>query len=133
MSTSEHPCKKCGAENYKTCYGGDIGKMMKKMGFCFNCAFWQEKVDNKRRFTIIDGSSYVLGNSSSDAKYRGMAGRTFTVRHFRSGTVKSYNDVWHQGTVPDHFRDELPDNAEFANGAKKVDMGDGHYAFNDSI
>lgn len=44
--------------------------------------------------------------------FRGFSGRRFWIR-FKDGSTLTTNNLWYQGKIPDEFRDELPDTAEF--------------------
>lgn len=59
-----------------------------------------------------------------------MGGRKFHIQ-MHDGQVIETTELWHQGTIPEHFRERLPDNANFLNGAGKVAVGD-DYCFNSS-
>ena len=42
----------------------------------------------------------------------GFGGHEFYIRKFDGTLIKS-NNVWHQGKIPEHFRKDLPDTADF--------------------
>jgi len=44
--------------------------------------------------------------------FLGCAGRRFWIRFFDGRTITT-NNLWCQGEIPEEFREELPDNAEF--------------------
>ena len=78
---------------------------------CEDCSFWLEKLylpDYTDRQVIVDGTHYMLGNSS----IKGFAGATFKIKFF-SGCIVETSNLWHQGRIPEHFRSALPDNAVF--------------------
>jgi hypothetical protein len=45
---------------------------------------------------------------------RGFDGRTFRFRMLDTGEVIEHDNVWYQGTIPERYREQLPDNAESA-------------------
>jgi len=111
-------CNECQNE-VKGKYMGTYAKIMEDKGLCFSCAFWEEKVDRKDRPEVarIDGKHYVIGREESIGFSRGFGGANFTIRFFDGREVRTTN-LWHQGKIPTHFRDRLPDNAEFIRGEK---------------
>ena len=108
-------CRVCGKESQNT-YSGDISLIMKEFGCCFTCAFWiwQHRLDQEgnRVWAIIDGKHYVLC-PHTDANWPvGMGGQRFTIL-FNDGRVVECDNLWHQGQIPEHFRDVMQDNARF--------------------
>lgn len=62
---------------------------------------------------VINGVHYTHGGiSKSPEKWRGMSGKRFKIKML-DGTIVETNDLWHQGTIPEEFREFLPNNAEF--------------------
>lgn len=111
----EQKCKLCG-ESYSLNYGGEIGRVMVEEGVCYHCAFWiwQHRLDvnGDRDFAIINGSHYVLEPHTDIPWPVGMCGRKHVIR-FKDGRVVVCDNLWHQGTIPEHLREMMPDNAEF--------------------
>lgn len=92
---------------------------------CFSDNFWNTKVEcaenNDKTFddlpvARINGEHYVLDNEDSINSFRGCAGQEFFIK-FLSGEHKDKvfrtTNLWCQGTIPDEYKDALPDNAEF--------------------
>ncbi len=84
-------------------------------GLCFNCWFWLghvSKVDESESIRI-GGVHYRLGNPVwAGPEYKGMLafyGRKFEI--MQGDVMIHTNNLWHQGTIPELFRDRLPDNA----------------------
>ena len=87
--------------------------IMRKEGVCFFCAYWirQHRQDmSGRTFAIVNGSHYVLCERSS--LFNGFDGKKYTIR-FKDGKVVECNNLWSQGEIPEQFRKDMPDNAEF--------------------
>lgn len=89
------------------------------LSHCFSCCFWYEWIDkdklpeNKYRSAVIDGSHWhICEEVPGPKRFRGMGGRTYRIR-FADGTEVDTTNLWHQGDIPDIFRDAFPDNAEF--------------------
>ena len=74
-------------------------------------AFWRRKVESGNA-VIADGHCYKIGADypRMPASCKGFGGRKWHVRFFDGRTVVTDN-LWHNGTVPDAFRAQLPDNA----------------------
>ena len=108
-------CTMCGKEHTNH-YDGEISDIMNERGVCFHCAFWiwQHSVDEqgKRDFAIIDGHHYVLEPHTDIAWPVGMGGAEHRIR-FNDGREVVCDNLWHQGEIPEHFRDVMPDNAVF--------------------
>lgn len=55
-----------------------------------------------------------MDNPISDSKYyRGCGGQRFKIKFIETGEIVETNDLRCNGEVPEEFRDQLPDNAEF--------------------
>lgn len=122
QDTEKYPivhCKECG-EDHQAYYMDDVRDNMVAQQLCFSCLFWQEYVDRKDEPEIarINGEHYFVQPLSPAAGgMRGYGGHPFTI-HFTDGRpqpiVHTIN-LWHQGVIPAHFRDRLPDNATWWN------------------
>lgn len=96
---------------------GDIKRIMIEKKCCFSCAFWFDKIEklkNNPRWLIIDGQSYVFNpyNENNYSYFKGFGGRVMYAQK-TDGTVLISNDVWHQGEIPEAFKQIIPDNAKF--------------------
>lgn len=82
--------------------------------YCFNCDFWTEIIRAANKSSVcIDGHHYQIGaEHGSNPDVRGFGGRRFHIRFF-DGRQLTTTNLWYQGKIPSHFRDQLPDNAEF--------------------
>lgn len=83
---------------------------------CFSCNFWMMLVLCDRTLSyVIDGHHYILGPQGSGvpSQYRGFSGRKFIIQRLSDGRTIETVDLWHQGKIPQHFRDRLPDDAVF--------------------
>ena len=109
-------CEKCGSDR-------EYFINWKKVREC-SCDFWEEKVLIKDELTTarINGEHYIIGSrtvESNNGKRQGlgMGGTPVTIAFF-DGRVENTVDLWHQGTIPAGWRNELPDNAVFVRGEK---------------
>jgi len=106
-------CTKCGKTNDSEHYSGLRNKAM-----CFSCNFWTDI--KERNPLIVNGDSYMDGGNQVGVSRSllGFSGRIFRYRKLGATEWKETNNMWHQGTVPEVFREEMPDNAEFENVTK---------------
>jgi hypothetical protein len=122
----EHDCRICGAHerNRWICH-----LIMTERQLCFECNHWFDLIhgqyDHERLQVIVDGSHYIAyvdeentqpGGDGLKRWARGFGGAKFII-HFHDGlykgqTITSYN-VWHQGRIPERFRNILKNNATF--------------------
>jgi hypothetical protein len=107
----EKPCIKCGnifGTNYH------ISKELIDGNICFSCYFWQKYVEIKDlpKIARIDGTHYVIEPDNPNAAFKGFGGAEFKIK-FHDGREVVTHNLWYQGEIPKHFRDELPDNAVF--------------------
>lgn len=108
-------CAKCG-KMYDTKYIEPTKSEMLAANHCFYCNFWSAhaKQKNHPQVARVRGTHYWV-NKSKPVGYQGSmghGGRKFKVR-WNDGREMESNDVWCQGDIPDVWREELPDNAEF--------------------
>jgi hypothetical protein len=80
--------------------------------------FWNEKVKiaDDPSVARIGGEHYIIGDENDPSHFRGFDGDLFKIRFFRgpnAGKTITTTNLWHQGKIPDNFRDVLFDNAEF--------------------
>lgn len=121
------PCKKCG-RMFGASYEKETKAKMLAAGICFSCNFWTEYVQQRDnpRIARIKGAHWCANpTSKEDSRFLGCGGRKFRIR-WRDGREEETNNLWHQGTIPEHFRDELPDNADFVEQQESVGHGQGY-------
>ncbi|MBU1387812.1 MAG: hypothetical protein KKE62_06345 [Proteobacteria bacterium] len=122
IASKTNICEFCGKSYSKTC--SDEAYIENN---CFDCSFWMEKIEmsaeDENRRVIVNGQHYRIGNDDAGI-YRGFGGRKFNIL-FHDGRVIETNNLWHQGTIPNRFREMLPDNAIFLQpGAIQALMAD---------
>lgn len=105
-----YTCQCCG-----NTYEKNLDPEVYLRGNCFDCSFWLQKLEYPDAVTeiraIIDGEHY-LAFPETDCLIKGFGGRKFIIQFFDGRVIESH-DLWHQGTIPDQFREMLPDNAVF--------------------
>lgn len=116
-------CNECGAVDYSTKYIDCPEKAaMDAYGVCFKCGFWLVIVAEKAPLIIVDNFAYMAGDEGASAMFRGFGGRRFDFERF-DGRRGSSTNMWARGEVPKCFRERLPDNARFLNGAERCEVG----------
>lgn len=110
-------CTVCGKEFEKTCFMKPYDNICSSE--CFHKNFWNEYVreynsDPERR-CIINGNAYSIGEEHVPLYDRGYAGRKFKIKK-NDGAIIVTTNLRCNGEVPDEFRDELSDDAEFVWG-----------------
>jgi hypothetical protein len=106
-------CKECDSI-VTLIYSKLTNEKMEEKQLCFSCNFWQEFVEYDRpepRY-IIEGEHYIVLPEEPRTSLRGYGGKKFTIET-DNGSILFTTNLWHQGTVPEHFRDRLPNNAKF--------------------
>lgn len=123
---SDRICKDCGAVNYPVAFTPNCAekKIIDAEGVCFTCAYWRVRIKEKHD-VVIDGHIYSLGDVKKvpDSPNAGMAGRRFEVEFFDGRRVVTH-DLWSGSTVPERYKQLIPDTARFAGGAKRVQVGE---------
>lgn len=79
---------------------------------CHRCDHWHVKYldrDNPTRVRVA-GTHYRIYPPSDG--FQGFGGSKFIIA-FHDGRRQETRNLWCQGTLPDHYRDVLPDNAVF--------------------
>lgn len=104
-------CTKCGEYDTKSSW---CSFALFFDGLCHSCSFWQDYVNKKDApaSVRIDGKHYWVEPENSRSNFRGFGGRTFVIK-FHNGKKVTTTNLWHQGTIPDIWKSDLPDNAEF--------------------
>ena len=103
-------CEICGKQIEKSQYYDNIICSSE----CFTKHYWLERVKNKdsKRQVVAKGVVYQISDENDISSFRGFDGAKLVI-HFFDGRKVFTSNLWHNGTVPDEFRDQLPDNAEF--------------------
>ena len=117
-------CKKCSycgtpieeKDWHKDC---TIPKIMKDKGFCYICAFWQEKIDLADENTlVVDGVRFQcsLVDRSVVKGFLGCGGKDMYFQMLNNpNDVRHYNNCWCQGKIPEIWKDKI------LNNARKID------------
>lgn len=106
------PCSICGSP-YSVAYTNK--KELIEHGLCFNCNFWRDKIQNwEPTYVCVDGHLYsLLTGNPAESRMLGHGGSEFFVQRRGEKQIRLFNNVWHAGEVPPHFRDKIKDDADF--------------------
>jgi hypothetical protein len=111
MGVPGEPCKVCN-KVFHINYIKETRKILLEKGVCLSCYYWQGRLEKKDlpESIIMNGSAYWDAGFKVNGG-RGFGGSLWKIKKF-TGEVIQTNDLWHNGTIPPHFKDQLPDNAE---------------------
>lgn len=105
-------CVICGKEIEKSSYCNDILCSSE----CFSEHHWrgkeEERIKENPRTARIEGSHYYIGDEEDKGGFRGYGGSLFIIK-FDDGRIIKTTNLWCQGTIPQHKRESLPNNAVF--------------------
>ena len=105
-------CPICGKEEKP--YYDDSS--IKKYGECVSCHFWHKMLPlvKNSNVAIIDGTFYTIGDeNASQFKFnRGFGGDKFVI-NFKDGRKVTTTNLWYEGHIPEYWRPQFPDNADF--------------------
>jgi len=98
-----------------------------KLGECSSCNLWRERLAkiNKPNTVIIDGTFYTIGDENSTDPFRGFGGDKFVI-NFKDGRQVTTTNLWCGGDVPEYWKPQFPDNADFDWKWKKFPSGTRH-------
>lgn len=110
-------CNDCGklSPDHTNYIQDRITEIMKEKQVCFRCATWLWHLELNaagRNFAVIEGHHFVLDKHTDVAILQGSGGSLFKIR-FNDGREVLCDNLWHQGEIPENFRDRFPDNAKF--------------------
>lgn len=101
-------CRECG-ERELAIYIEECRQRLMVKSLCFGCDHFDELHHRLGKRTFAhNGSVYTIG--SSRAFMKGFGGRRFKVT-WLDGHVVEGDSLWHNGEVPEHFRDRFADTA----------------------
>lgn len=105
-------CTEC-SKQVEQHFSNPVQTNMNTRHLCFHCLFWTEYVDliDNPTHLRIEHNHYVVGKETESVfGGRGFGGRRFTIKR-NDGTLVTTTNLWHQGQIPVHFQERLPDNA----------------------
>lgn len=118
METENFKCTICGAEENLSEYdtNSTLYDIMSNRHLCFKCAFWTYHLEHRTFYTFIINGQHFVGHKVDKTQNNssfslGHGSHDFYIRFLQDGRIRHYNNVWHQGDVPDW--PEFKDNAEY--------------------
>lgn len=93
----------------------DVQFGLKAHGFCKDCQRWVAWIEDRKksepdRYLVIAGEAFYRANDeATNHAFLGFGGREFRIKNLHTGKVIVTHNLWSNGTVPEHFRDLLPD------------------------
>ena len=110
-------CNICNERDDIGIYNKDspIFKIMHERHVCYRCAYWIDKILNRPiRSEVIGGVMYIANPFVHRPLHviKGSFGQEYYIRKFDKSLLR-VNNLWNLGEIPEVFRDELPDTANF--------------------
>ena len=106
-----YTCRECGGPGDGFGYYG--GEAMIAARLCFGCNHWTKLLPAVTTSVRVGGKHYQMGAETAHRDDKGFGGQRFVVVFTDGRPQRLTTNLWHQGEIPAHFRDRLPDNARF--------------------
>ena len=103
-------CEICGSNFENEVYSGRFKKCCSSE--CFNKKFWNDIEQEKEEHIFINGVCYAIADKPIYG-FVGYGGRKFKIKMLDTGKIIETNNLWCQGDVPEEYKSQLPDTAEF--------------------
>ena len=111
----EKVCTICGSM-INTSYIEPVKSELISKNVCFNCNYWlgiEKDLTNPNRF-IVNGEAYFMTpDAVPGTSFVGFGGSKFNIQRLDSEEIIVSHNLWCNGTVPDHFKERIPNNAKF--------------------
>lgn len=103
-------CPICGKEEKP--YYDDSS--IKERGECVSCHSWRKRLPlvKNSNVAIIDGTFYTIGDENDPSSCRGFGGDKFVI-NFKDGRQVTTTNLWCIGDIPEYWKPQFPDNADF--------------------
>jgi hypothetical protein len=107
-------CKECGKVENLENFSHDQQAVLSRRGLCCACNQWydiavQSRMEPGRSLRFKGNCFYVSPALDVKPHQKGFGGRMWRVK-FSDGRKLESDNLWHQGAIPQSFRDRLPDN-----------------------
>lgn len=109
-----HICKECGKKEEGNWVEEKKLRLIERQ-LCFSCDFWYSHylLKNSKIVARIKGHHYRIGVKTNDPnRWKGMGGSKITIK-FNDGRIIHTDNLWHQGEIPERWKERMPDNATF--------------------
>lgn len=106
------PCKECGgliSTNTR------IKEQLVSKTICSSCNHWDElskTMGDPKRVVVKGTCYYAYDRADKNTAFLGFGGAEWKIQ-FHDGRYLETNNMWCQGDIADHYKDRMPDNAEF--------------------
>lgn len=109
-------CVECGKLDNAANFLKSKADAMVARSLCFTCLFWTEILEgltNEPTAFRAKGQHWQIGdeNAPRGSSYRGCGGAPFLVTFTDGRPPRRTTNLWHQGDIPERFRERMPDNA----------------------
>lgn len=113
----DHECAECRTPVFGEAikkWAADVRVRLDERKLCFGCLIWTEHLEEKSsRIVRVKGVQYRIGEKTSAPDHcKGFGGSRYKIKFF-DGRKEESTNLWCNGDIPPHFRDRMPDNAEF--------------------
>ena len=114
-------CPTCSKELGTDSFISSDERSMKETGECFECSIWRDRLPlvGNPNIAIIDGTFYTIDDENSKDPFRGFGGDKFVIK-FKDGRVVTTTNLWCGGNIPDAWKPQFPNNADFDWQWKKI-------------
>lgn len=112
-------CKWCGKETVLYYTDMVIAKLQRQQA-CHECGFWLDRIAEDRgtksdRYVVTQGfHHYVVADEDANSIFRGFGGQPWLVEWFDDRDPTYTTNLWHQGEIPERFRESLTPNARLS-------------------
>lgn len=113
-----YTCSCCSQEDNFSAYKPTTALLpyMIEQHVCYECAFWQNIIATPiYGQEVIDGYLFVIHSSTLRPLHvlNFSKGKEYYIRRKSDGELIKSNNVECKGKIPEHFREQLPDTADF--------------------
>ena len=119
MNKADYPrltCQWCG-EDTILYFADEVIAKLQRQKACHGCGFWLDRIHDDRtvnsdRYVVTQAfHHYIVADENSGRIFRGFGGRPWLVEWFDDRDPTYTTDLWHQGEVPEMFRESMTPNA----------------------
>lgn len=112
MLRSTKICAHCGSRIFTQGVNNEhrLSHIMKRMGICYECAFWEDFIAYPPQYTEVLGNRCLKICPGISKKEIGVIlGGKGKTRYFMRPDMQVFcsNDIWQIGTIPERFRTQL--------------------------
>jgi len=118
----DKPCIFCGGDIALN-YSETMNIYLMERCVCFRCNYWcerMERIGNPNQIVIGHSMYQDSGDKPNAHEHRGtvgfmgFGGHRFYWKMLATGEIRTSNDLWSNGKIPEHFRSNFVPNAEWS-------------------